>query len=60
MVPMHLESSEQTFEPLKTHPDLAGIAAELLWRAGRIDARADFLAEALPLVQQATGADLRR
>ena len=48
---------EQTFEPLQTHPDLAGIAAELLWRASQLDARREFLSQALPLLQQSTGAD---
>ena len=57
MVSTHLEAAEQTFEPLKTHPELATIAAELLWRAGQLDSRAEFLSQALPLLQQATGAD---
>ena len=57
MNPTHLGLAEPTFEPLQTHPDLAGIAAELLWRASQLDARREFLAQALPLLQQSTGAD---
>ena len=57
MVSTNLEVAEQTFEPLKTHPELASIAAELLWRAGQLDSRSEFLVQALPLLQQATGAD---
>ncbi len=57
MTTANLAPSEPTFEPLQTHPDLAGIAAELLWRASQLDARGEFLSQTLPLLQQSTGAD---
>ena len=45
------------FQPLQDHPELASIAADLLWRSSQQNRVDDFLAHALPLVMQATSAD---
>ena len=46
-----------TFEPLESHPELAPLAAELLWRATQAESPASFLSQMLPLVLRTAGAD---
>ncbi len=46
-----------SFPPLEDHPELAAVAADLLWRSSQQNRVDEFLAAALPLVIQATGAD---
>jgi transcriptional regulator with GAF, ATPase, and Fis domain len=48
---------DTTFEPLATHPALAPLAAELLWRAHTAPGASEFLGGSLPLLLSATGAD---
>ncbi|HEX4143049.1 MAG TPA: sigma-54-dependent Fis family transcriptional regulator [Pirellulales bacterium] len=53
----HVPANAGSFQPLEEHPELASIAADLLWRASQQHRVDEFLATALPLVIQATGAD---
>ena len=46
-----------SFPPLEDHPELATIAADLLWRSSQLHQVDEFLAQTLPLVIGATGAD---
>jgi Nif-specific regulatory protein len=44
-------------ENLRSQPDLAALAADLLWRASHIDSSGVFLAQSLPLVLGVAGAE---
>ncbi len=52
-----LALDQVTFDPLQAHPELAGLAAELLWRASQATDAVAFLTQALPLVVRTTGAN---
>jgi len=52
-----LEVAPAAVEPVRDHPELALVAAELLWLCGHCDDTDAFLAAALPIVSAAYGGD---
>src|SRR4051794_28416276 len=46
-----------SLDAVQEHPQLASLAAELLWRAGNAESVRAFVHYALPLLQSAAGAD---